>query len=349
MCPITKSGPLHRLLLVANPQEEHVGAHLVAAARILGLTTQLLDVRQSWQENRWLNRLAYRFGNRRPTRLTAFGRQVAAAAESFRPDLLLVTGISAPDYRALHAVREHGMRTANFLTDDPWNPRNKAGFFWSALKEYDVVFSPRRANLIDLCRHGCQRVEYLAFGYNPAVHFPETPATLAESERFACDVAFVGGADEDRLPIARALVRAGLKVCLYGGYWERDRELRPHTRGFVHGRELRLAVAGATVNVCLGRKANRDGHAMRSLEFPAMGACLVAEDTAEHRELFGADRECVVYYRDLGEMIALVKRLSQEPKLARQLGTNARRRICEAGQHTYADRLASIVAAFERG
>jgi spore maturation protein CgeB len=189
-------------------------------------------------------------------------------------------------------------------------------------------------------------VEYLPFGYNPAIHYPEAPATLEERERFACDVAFVGGADDDRLPIGRALVRTGFKVCLYGGYWERERELRPHCRGFVSDRELRMAVGGATVNICLGRKANRDGHAMRSLEFPAMGACVVAEETAEHRELFGENGDCVLYFRDLEELVALVQHLSREPEQARQLGANARRRICESGQHTYAHRLSSIAAAF---
>jgi spore maturation protein CgeB len=317
---------------------------LLAAAKTLGLETRFLDLRKAWSSSRLLNRMAYRFAGKRPARLGAFGRDVTATVCKFRPDLMLVTGISAPDFKVLRGLRGRGVRIANFLTDDPWNPHNAAGFFWRALQEYDVVFSPRRANLDDLRHHGCRRVEYLPFGYNPAMHFPESPATPAECERFECDVAFVGGADNDRLPIGRALVQAGLKVRLYGGYWDRDRELRPHWRGFVKGRDLRLAVCSATVNICLGRKANRDGHAMRSLELPAMGACLVVEDTLEHRELFGEDGECVVYFRCLPELVALVQRLCREPERARQLGVNVQRRICEISRHTYADRISSIMA-----
>ena len=185
-------------------------------------------------------------------------------------------------------------------------------------------------------------VEYLPFGYNPAVHFPEPPATASEHERFACDVAFVGGADADRIPIAR-VVRAGLKV--------RCTEVigtatRTYDRiGMVSCTTVNSGwQSAATVNICLGRKANRDGHAMRSLELPAMGRCLVVEDTAEHRELFGDDGQCVVYYRDVPQLVALVQQLCRNPERAMQSGASVRKRICETGRHTYADRLAAIMA-----
>ena len=333
---------IRRLVLVANPSPEHVGFHLLAAARELDLETELLDVRSAWSRSRWLNRLSHRLLRHRPARLAAFSRQVARVCQSFRPHALLVTGIAAPDARRLAAARRQGIVTVNFLTDDPWNPRNGAGFFWAALREYAVVCSPRRVNLDDLRRHGCQRVEYLPFGYNPAVHFPEPPAGEAERRRFAADVVIVGGADADRLPLARALARAGLRLRLYGGYWDRHADLRPFYGGFVQGRELRLAVGGGRVHVALVRRANRDGHAMRSLELPAMGACLVAEDTAEHRELYGGDGGCVEYFSNMEEMVAKTKALCREPERARAVGKKAFQRICRDHPHTYADRLARI-------
>ena len=332
-----------RLLIVGIPQPEHVGAHFLAAARHLSLDTRILDNRQAWSRSLWVNRVFHHLAARRPPHLRQFSRKVVAACRDFEPELLLVTGISAPDHRVLQEIGRLKMHRMNYLTDDPWNPRNGAAFFWAALREYDVVWSPRRANLEDLRRHGCKAVEYLPFGYNPAVHFCEAPRDAEERERFTCDVVFVGGADADRLPVAKALVRAGMKVHLYGGYWGRDKELRPYWRGFVYGRELRLAVTCAKVNLCFGRRANRDGHAMRSLELPAMKACLVVEDTPEHQELYGADGECVVYYHDLPGLVKQAQALCREPARARQLGENARRKICEASRHTYTDRLQAML------
>ena len=169
------------------------------------------------------------------------------------------------------------------------------------------------------------------------------PKTAEERERFECDVAIIGGADSDRIPIALALARAGFKLNLYGGYWNRDAELRRFWKGFIHGRELRLAVGAACVNVCMVRKANRDGNAMRSLELPAMGACMVVEDTLEHREIFGEDGDCVEYYTTLGDLVNKAKSLCAQPERARALGGMAFQHICRKSKHTYADRLRRIL------
>jgi spore maturation protein CgeB len=334
----------NKLLIVGIPEECHVGAHLLVAAGQLGLEAKLFDARQAHSRNVWVNRIFHRGLNRRPAHLNRFSEKLVELCRESRPDLLLVTGISAPHIRALKAIGEMGIQRANFLTDDPWNPANGAGFFWPALREYDVVWSPRRANLEDLRRHGCRRVEYLPFGYNPALHFPELPKTSKERKRFECDIAIIGGADVDRIPIALALARAGFRLNLYGGYWDRNAELRSCWKGFVHGRELRMAVGGAAVNIGMVRKANRDGHAMRSLEFPAMGACMVVEDTVEHHELFGDAGDCVEYYSNSDELVVKAKSLCAQPERARALGGKVFQRICRNNWHSYTDRLRTILA-----
>jgi hypothetical protein len=52
-----------------------------------------------------------------------------------------------------------GIKRFNFLTDDPFNRAHYAPWFLKALPDYDVVFSPRRANIQDLLNAGCPRVE----------------------------------------------------------------------------------------------------------------------------------------------------------------------------------------------
>lgn len=335
-----------RVLLVGNPEEHHVGAHFLAAAGQLGMEATLLDAREAHSRNLWINRFFHRLLKRRPAHLNRFSQNLVEVCQNLKPELLLVSGISAPHFQALKVIGEMKIHRANFLTDDPWNPRNGAAFFWPAMKEYDVIWSPRRANMPDLRKHGCRRVEYLPFGYNPALHFPESNYSAAERQRFDCDVVFVGGADADRLPVARALLRAGLKVHLYGGYWDRDAELRPHWRGFAQGRDLRLAVGAAKINICVGRKANRDGHAMRSLELPAMGACLVVEDTEDHRELFGEEGARVVYFKNSGEMTQKAKWLLDHPGEQERLKKSVYQQLI-AGRHTYADRLTRILTGLE--
>lgn len=330
-----------RLLIVGNPDPVHVGAHLLAAARELGLAAELCDVRRAYAAPRPVVKLNWWLRGRRPPRLRQFSQEVAEACRRFRPAVMVATGLAPLDQLALHEIGRLGVARLNYLTDDPWNPAHRAGWFLQALPTYDQVFSPRRSNLDDLRQAGCRRSSYLPFAYAPALHFPE-PVGREDEERLGSDVLFVGGADTDRVPYLAALVRRGLRVALYGGYWERYPETRPCARGHADPATLRKAAAAAKVALCLVRRANRDGHVMRSFETAAVGACMLAEDTPEHRAIFGEDAEAVRYFRDIEGVVGTAESLVADPAERRRLAGAVRDRV-RGGANTYADRLAAML------
>ncbi|MFN7918893.1 MAG: glycosyltransferase [Bryobacteraceae bacterium] len=222
------------------------------------------------------------------------------------------------------------------MTDDPWNRAHRAAWFLEALREYDHVFSPRRANLDDLRGATSGHVEYLPFAYDPALFFePRGRADHGD------DVIFAGGGDADRVPYIAALSKAGFRVGLYGGYWDRYPETRGLTRGMVDPAQLREVIASAKIALCLVRKANRDGHCMRTFEVPAVGACMLVEDTDEHRELLGPDMAAVAYFRSLDEMVVRAAHLIGNYALRARLAA-ASKALVASGRHTYKDRLCEI-------
>jgi hypothetical protein len=231
-----------------------------------------------------------------------------------------------------------GVRRWNFPTDDPWNPAHRAPWYLENLPLYDHVFTPRRANLADFQAAGCARVSYLPFAYAPEIHFPEPAGDETERARLAADVLFVGGGDADRLPPVTALIQAGFRVALYGGYWNRHAATRSAHRGMADPPLVRKATSAARIVLALVREANRDGHAMRSFEAPAMGACLLAQETAEHREILG---DTVAYFRTIPELIEQARTLLQDENRRTRLAAAARARIT-AGGNTYADRWQQI-------
>jgi spore maturation protein CgeB len=243
----------------------------------------------------------------------------------------------------LRAIRERGVRTINFLTDDPWNPAHRAPWFLEALPHYDTVFSPRVENLENLREQGCREVRYLPFGFAPRTHHParvpgEEEATLAS------DVIFAGGGDADRVPYIAALRQAGIQVGLYGNYWDRFPETRDLSRGLASPELLRKAIRSARIALCLVRRANRDGHCMRTFEVPAIGgACMIAEDTGEHRAIFGEEGEAVLYFRDPAEMLEKTRRLLGCPAERERLARAAYQLIVQ-GEHTYRHRLMTMLS-----
>jgi spore maturation protein CgeB len=81
---------------------------------------------------------------------------------------------------------------------------------------------------------------------------------------------------------------------------------------------------------------------MRSLEIPAMGGCLLAEDTDEHRALFGTPGQAAVYFRTVPEMLDQLRWLLPADEERPRLALAAQRRIRD-GRHTYEDRLQTML------
>jgi len=254
---------------------------------------------------------------------------------------MLSTGLVGVDAKALRDLGELGVRRLNYATDDPWNPRLRSRWFFAALPEYDYVFSVRRANLVDLDKHGCHNVTYVPFGFDADLFFPESPAP-DECRRLAADVLFVGGAEPERLSSVAALTRNGFQVALYGDSWNRYPVTRQSHRGRADPGLLRKATAVAKVSLCLVRRANRDGQVMRSYETAAIGASMLVEDTLEHRDLFGQDGDAVVYFDSKQQMLERLRWLLDHPDERRRLTTSVRRLI-QTGCHTYDHRLASML------
>ena len=140
-----------------------------------------------------------------------------------------------------------------------------------------------------------------------------------------------------------AFMKAGPPVALVGGYWDRFSATRQHALGHKPPETVRDWTA-AKVNLCLVRRANRDGHVMRSFEIAAVGGCMLAEDTDEHREIFGPDGEAVLYFRTPEEAGARARALVANPTERARLSASIRTRIV-AGRHTYRERLASMLDA----
>ena len=329
-----------RLLIVGNPDPVHVGSHFHKAAASSGIETRLCDTREAYAAPAWRQRTDWWIRGHRPARLVQFGGRVLQAVRSFAPDVVLTTGIAPVDAATLATIGELGSVRVNFLTDDPWNPAHRAPWFLEAIQEYDRVFTPRQTNVGDLEAAGVPAVSILPFGYAPDVHYPEAPPP-SEAHEWEADVMVAGGADRDRIDILAPLIRAEFRVALYGGYWDRFRETRDIARGPVGAPGLRRATGAAKVCLGLVRRANRDGHCMRTYEVPAMGGCLVAEDTADHRALFGADGEAVAYFTHAEDALEKIAALVRRADLRQDLSRRAHA-IVTTGAHTYADRLQTM-------
>lgn len=319
-----------RILLIGNSGGTNVAESFLVAARELGHEASLVPATDAFRTSPIRRQISWHLLGHRPPRLTQFSARVIEAAATFRPDLLLATGIAPINRDALRALE--GTKRVVFLTDDPWNSDFRAQWFFEALPHYDTVYTPRHANENDLKNAGCKHVAYLRFGYDPR-HF------YADPQPKDIDGFFAGGADPDRVRLLRPLLTGEYNISLAGDFWKNDPTTRPFAVGHYNPDELRRATAAAHVNICMVRAANRDGHVMRSFEIPAVGAAMIVQDTPDHRALFEND---VLYFGTPEELATGFRTLMADPPLRQKLATAVHSRV-STGQ-SYKDRLASILS-----
>lgn len=325
------SSPLFAEALERASKDGSVGGEFVDEAPALGRAMSLVD------------RVVQRIRPWPHKSMIDLHRAIVARAEAIEPDVVLVVKGAHLTMECLAAMKSTGATLVNFATDDPFNPRNSSPLWRRALPLYDVVCTPRHANVADLRALGVSDVRFVPFGYKQDVHFEEAPQDSAEQERFQSDVCFIGGADLDRLVYFEELVERvpDVKLALYGGYWNRSPRLAPFWRGYAVGREFRLAVGGAAISVNLVRRANRDDHVMRTFEVPACGGCMLTEPTSTHLELFREGEEAF-FFDSPASFVDKVRHLLGRPELRRRTARAAQLKIAHAGNR-YDDRLATIV------
>jgi len=81
---------------------------------------------------------------------------------------------------------------------------------------------------------------------------------------------------------------------------------------------------------------------MRSFEIPAIGTCMLAEYTKEHKQIFGEDLVNIVYFREENDLIKKIKWLLENNNERIRLAKSAHTLIRNE-RHTYKDRLQFII------
>jgi spore maturation protein CgeB len=187
------------------------------------------------------------------TRLTVVPRKEEAvqAAANVRPDaVLFLDGLHVPT-DIPDRIRELGIRTVIWFTDDPYY----ADITASLAPHYDDVFT-LESNCVEYYRAaGCQRVWHLPLGFYPGHFRPQNaPADVR------CDVAFVGSGYWNRVAFFDRLLPylAGRNFRIIGYWWERLRDYRRFASR-IEGRwmtpqETALVYSGAKIVINMHRE-----------------------------------------------------------------------------------------------
>lgn len=328
-----------RLLIVGAEDGSNIGGSLYRAAQKLGAEVLMCDTAAAWRINTFAQRAAWHFWGRRPLYLSAFSQSVLRACREFEPTAILTTGRAPLTSAVLTQCRRLGIRLLNFSTDDPFNPAMRSPWFLRGLRLYDIVFTPRRANVSELRAFGCADVRYMPFGYDEELFYREAEGEAAGS---GDDLFFAGHVERSRMDYVSAALAMRFTIRLYGSGWDRYASTRRCARGEADIPTIRREATLCKLALCVVRHDNRDGHSMRTFELAAVGACMLVEDTPEHRQIFGAAGDNVAYFSSPAEMLHKAATLVTDASRRRQM-RDAVYDLIVQGRNTYADRLRAML------
>ncbi len=267
---------------------------------------------------------------------------IRKVAGHFKPDLILVVKGYDILPATLQKIKTKDNKIINYATDDPFNNLVSSPNMVQSIPFYDHYFCTKRAVIQDIIDAGCVNTSFLPFAYDPAIHYYEKSDNDEGGRKYSSDVAFIGGADQDRSLLVEAITSgSGLNLHLYGGYWNKYPKFNSFYRGFAFDRDYRLALSGTKIALGLVRHSNRDGHSMRSFEIPACGAFMLAERTEEHSEIFVENVDCA-YFSGIEELVGKLKHYLGNQKTREKIGEAGFLKIVN-GKHTYQDRVKSIL------
>lgn len=142
---------------------------------------------------------------------------VADQAAELRPDLVLALDGMDFQMEQVQAIRALGIRTAVWLTDDPYY----TDITTHIAQQYDDVFTMELNSVPYYESLGCKSVHYLAFGFHPGQYKPIS--TISKIRR---DMTFVGSGYWNRVAFFDQLTPylANKNIVLSGIWWDRLRD-----------------------------------------------------------------------------------------------------------------------------
>jgi spore maturation protein CgeB len=330
---------------------------------IIGVNTIEPWKQTSWVTRQWQRRL------QRGSVVDHINHEVLAAAKEFRPEMVWAEKQAFLRAETIETIRAGGAKLIHF-TPDPYFSLSwkRTRLMDSAMAHFDVLVYCKSYERKSYEALG-KPVVYMPLGFCDQIHRPLPSA----DPQWTCDVGFLGGWEPRREKFLAAVARVGVRLKVWGGYWDflRDGRWTPRRQiilrqlaggerfrihrdatlaatfqgGEVYGDDYARALTGARIGLGLLRKVCPDQHTTRTFEIPACGSFLLADRTDEHQEFF-VEGEEAEFFSSVDELVEKV-RFYTTNEAPRQRIAAAGWHRCLTGRYAYRYRLQHVLAQFK--
>ena len=221
--------------------------------------------------------------------------------------------------------------------------KNKIKYFLylKCLKHADITYVYRPSNIEDAKNWNAKNIKLLYPHYCTKLHL----GNKTEYKDKVHDIIFIGHYELDRGEYIDALIKANIKIKVFGPGWRSiSKKLNwpdEIVNEPIYGDDYRKTISDSKMALCFLSKANNDVYTRRNFEIPATGTIVVSEYTKELNALFEADKE-IIMFNDKHDMVKKVKNYLNDDNLLSQLTEQAFNKIISA-KHSEVDRAQQIL------
>lgn len=307
--------------------------HRYAALRRLGHEMNGFDPKAMMPKSKLFYALHYRMGYRLLRRRVA--NAIVQCVARRRYDICWVNSGEYTGPCSLSSFRVRGVKIVSYNNDDPFGGRDFGKWmnYKACIPYHDLSVVMRSFNIDEAISLGAQNVMRVFMSCDEVAHRPLGIST-ADHARFSSDVAFIGTWMPERGRFLCSLLRAGIRLSVWGDRWQRApewSELSTAWRGpSLLGDNYVRAIQCSKVVLGLLSKGNRDKHTQRTAEVPYIGSAFCAENTDEHGALF-RDGVDAMLFNSVEEAVRKIKILLADDSLRSSMALNGRERILERG------------------
>lgn len=221
--------------------------------------------------------------------------------------------------------------------DDMFRIHNISIWYLLALKYYHFVFTSKKYNIKELQKLGAKKVILFINSYYEKVHRP------LKNMPKKYEVSFVGTYEKERSEYIYFLAQNNIVINVFGSDWTKMKLKHKNIilNKPLYDYEYSKILNQTLINLCFLRKINRDTITTRSIEIPACGSFMMAEESADHKDFFVNNKEAV-FFSSKEDLLGKIKYYLKNKNDALKIGNNARNR-CIASRYSLTNVLEDII------
>jgi spore maturation protein CgeB len=213
----------------------------------------------------------------------------------FKPEYLIIEAGYLFNTETLVKLKKNNPRLKLiFLTvDSIKNKTFQRAFFLKSLYLYDFVITTKSQDIDIYKKYFLKKI---IFSYQGIDEKNFLDYSLSENEdHLKSEVVFVGDYGIERAETIKFLIEADVPIKIFGFNWDRYKFFKPFYFGPAMADDYYKVLNNAKIALCFLNVKAGDTYTTRSLEIPASGTLLLAEETEDHKNLFKENKEAVFF------------------------------------------------------